>query len=65
MSLKDRLLIDFKQSLKAKDEIRKNTINLVRAAIKQQEVDHRTELNDQDIIAILTKQQSGHLHIRF
>ncbi|MGI6748550.1 MAG: GatB/YqeY domain-containing protein [Anaerovoracaceae bacterium] len=56
MSLKDRLLIDFKQSLKAKDEIRKNTINLVRAAIKQQEVDHRTELNDQDIIAILTKQ---------
>ncbi|MDD2190632.1 MAG: GatB/YqeY domain-containing protein [Eubacteriales bacterium] len=56
MSLKDRLLNDFKESMKAKDDIRKNTVNLARAAIKQYEVDHRVELNDQDIIAILTKQ---------
>ncbi|MDD4565826.1 MAG: GatB/YqeY domain-containing protein [Eubacteriales bacterium] len=56
MSLKDRLMNDFKESMKAKDEIRKNTVNLARAAIKQHEIDHRTELNDQDIIAILTKQ---------
>ena len=56
MSLKDRLLNDFKGSMKAKDEIRKNTVNLARAAIKQYEVDHRVELDDQDIIAILTKQ---------
>ena len=56
MSLKDRLLNDFKESMKAKDEIRKNTVNLARAAIKQYEVDHRVELDDQDIIVILTKQ---------
>jgi len=42
--------------MKAKDEIRKNTVNLARAAIKQHEVDNRVELDDQAIIDILTKQ---------
>lgn len=56
MSLKDRLLNDFKDSMKAKDEIRKNTVNLARAAIKQYEVDNRVELDDQGIVSILTKQ---------
>ena len=56
MSLKDRLANDFKESMKAKDEIRKNTVNLARAAIKQYEVDNRVELDDQEIISILTKQ---------
>ncbi|HWQ77635.1 MAG TPA: GatB/YqeY domain-containing protein [Anaerovoracaceae bacterium] len=56
MSLKDRLLNDFKDAMKAKDEIRKNTVNLARAAIKQYEVDNRVELDDQGILSILTKQ---------
>ncbi len=56
MSLKDKLLNDFKEAMKAKDEIRKNTVNLARAAIKQYEVDNREELDDQGIIGILTKQ---------
>ena len=56
MSLKDRLLNDFKEAMKARDEIRKNTVNLARAAVKQHEVDHRVELDDQGIIEILTKQ---------
>lgn len=56
MSLKDKLTEDFKQAMKAHDEIRKNTVNLARAAIKQYEVDHREELDDQGIIEILTKQ---------
>lgn len=56
MSLKDRLLNDFKEAMKAKDEIRKNTVNLARAAIKQYEVDNRAELDDQGILGILTKQ---------
>lgn len=56
MSLKDRLQNDFKESMKTKDEIRKNTINLARAAIKQYEVDNREELDEQGILAILTKQ---------
>lgn len=56
MSLKDRLMNDFKEAMKAKDEIRKNTVNLARAAIKQYEVDNREELDDEGIINILTKQ---------
>ena len=56
MSLKDRLQNDFKESMKDRDEIRKNTVNLARAAIKQYEVDNREELDDQGIFTILTKQ---------
>ena len=56
MSLKDKLMADFKESMKAKDEIRKNTVSLARAAIKQYEVDNRVELDDQGILSILTKQ---------
>ena len=37
-------------------KLQKNTINLARAAIKQYEVDHRVELDEQGIIDILTKQ---------
>ena len=56
MSLKDRLTADFKDAMKAHDDIRKNTINLTRAAIKQDEVDNRVELDEQGIIDILNKQ---------
>ena len=56
MSLKERLTADFKEAMKAHDDVRKNTVNLVRAAIKQVEVDTRTELDDAAIIEILTKQ---------
>ena len=56
MTLKERLAADFKESMKAKDEIRKNTVNLARAAIKQYEVDKREELDDSGVLAILSKQ---------
>jgi len=57
MTLKERLNNDFKEAMKAKDEVRKNTISFARAAIKQYEVDHRgEELDESGIIAILQKQ---------
>ena len=56
MSLKDKLMEDFKQSMKDHDEVAKNTISLARAAIKQYEVDQREELDDAGIISILQKQ---------
>lgn len=56
MTLKERLTNDFKEAMKAKDEVRKNTVNFVRAAIKQYEVDNREELDDEGVLAILTKQ---------
>lgn len=56
MSLKDRLANDFKEAMKAKDTIRKNTVSFARAAIKQYEVDHREELDEQGVVDVLMKQ---------
>ena len=56
MSLKDKLLEDYKSSIKNKDTIRKNTVILIRAAVKQREVDERIELSDEQIIDIISKQ---------
>ncbi len=56
MSLKEKLLEDLKSSMKNKDTVRKNTITMIRAAIKQKEVDERKELKDEDILNIISKQ---------
>ena len=56
MSLKKELMEDLKLSMKNKDSIRKNTITMVRAAIKQKEIDERIELEDEEILAIISKQ---------
>ncbi len=54
-SLKDRLQADLKASMKAKDKIRKNTITLIRAEIKQIEIDKRTDLDDAGVLDVLAK----------
>jgi uncharacterized protein YqeY len=56
MTLKERLAADFKEAMKEKNEVKKNTINLARAAVKQYEVDNREELDEEGILAILAKQ---------
>ena len=56
MAIKEKLMADFKEAMKARDEVAKNTISFARAAVKQYEVDHREELDDEGIIAILSKQ---------
>lgn len=56
MSLKKSLMEDLKTSMKNKDTLRKNTITMIRASIKQKEVDERIELDDKDIIDIISKQ---------
>lgn len=56
MSLKEKLMEDLKVSMKNKDKLRKDTITMARAAIKQKEVDERIELSDEQVIEILTKQ---------
>ena len=55
MSLKIRLTEDMKTSMRAKDQLSLGTIRLINAAIKQFEVDERTEADDAKITAILTK----------
>ncbi len=56
MSLKEKLMEDLKDSMKSKDTIKKNTITMVRAAIKQREVDERIELSEDAILDIISKQ---------
>ena len=57
MGLKQQLIADYKEAMKNKDTVRKNTVNMVRAAIKQHEVDQRVELEDDaDIVKIIKKQ---------
>ena len=46
MTLKEQLMADFKEAMKAKDEVAKNTISFARAAVKQYEVDNREELDE-------------------
>jgi uncharacterized protein len=55
MSLKITLLDDIKTCMRAKEQNRLNVLRLISAAIKQQEVDERITLDDQQIIAILDK----------
>ncbi|WP_323964206.1 GatB/YqeY domain-containing protein [Aeromonas hydrophila] len=55
MSLKDQLKDQQKLAMLAKDKARLGTIRLLMAEIKQREVDTRVELNDQDILAVVTK----------
>lgn len=54
--LKEKLLQDFKEAMKAKDELRKNTIMMIRAAILQIEKDNQIELDDNAILDILSKE---------
>ncbi|MBR3281200.1 MAG: GatB/YqeY domain-containing protein [Clostridia bacterium] len=56
MSLKEKLMEDLKESMKNHDEVKKNTITMIRAAVKQIEVDKRVELEDNDIIDIISKE---------
>ncbi len=56
MSLKEKLMEDLKTSMKNKETIRKNTVTMVRAAIKQIEVDQRRDVSDDEILEIISKQ---------
>ena len=56
MSLKERLLNDLKDAMKAKDSVRKDTIQLIRSAILQVEKDKQVTLGDDDITEILARE---------
>lgn len=54
--LKEKLLEDLKVSMKEKDEVRKNTVQMVRAAILQVEKDKAIQVEDNQIIDIIAKE---------
>ena len=55
MSLKQKLQEDLKSSMKNKDNTKKSVVTLIRASIKQFEVDNRVELDDSQVIDIIAK----------
>ncbi len=54
--LKEKLMQDFKDAMKEKDELKKNTVMMIRAAILQVEKDTQKELNDDSITEIIAKE---------
>ena len=56
MTLKERLLSDMRAAMKDKDTVRKTVLSMARAAILQVEKDKRTELDDQGVMEVITKE---------
>lgn len=56
MNLKDQLFQDFKEAMKSRDILRKNTIQSVRTAALQMEKDQKIEMSDSDFIKVIATQ---------
>ena len=58
MSLKDRLVEDMKDAMRAKEEgkVKLSVIRMARAAIKNAEIDKRLEFNDEQVIEVLARE---------
>ena len=55
MNLAERINEDMKAAMRAKDSARLDAIRMLRAAIKQKEVDGRAVLDDAGIVAVIDK----------
>jgi uncharacterized protein YqeY len=56
MGLKEELQEDLKQAVRDKDETRKTTLRLALAAIKNAEIAKGRELDDNELIAVISQQ---------
>jgi hypothetical protein len=56
MTVKSRLENDLKDALRAGDDLRKRTLRMALAAIKQTEIDKSTTLDDPGVMAVLQKE---------
>ncbi len=58
MSLKEKLTEDMKQAMKDKEagKLRLSVIRMVRASIKNVEIDHKKELTEDEVLDVLAKE---------
>ena len=56
MTIKTQLNESMKEAMKSGDEVRKRTVRMVLAAVKQVEVDKRTELDDMAVMGLIQKE---------
>lgn len=54
--LKEKLMEDLKEAMKEKQTLRKNVVQMIRAAILQVEKDKQIELEDNQILEIIAKE---------
>lgn len=54
--MKEQLLNELKIAMREKDELKKNTITMLRSAILQVEKDSQKTLNDDEIVVIISKE---------
>lgn len=54
--LKEKLMEDLKDAMKEKEVLKKNVVQMIRAAILQVEKDKQIELNDDQILEIIAKE---------
>lgn len=55
MSLRDQINDDLKAAMRSGETVRRDTIRLLTAALKQREVDERKTLTDADVLAVIEK----------
>lgn len=53
--MKDKILSDMKDAMKAKDKSRVMALRLLRASIQRREVDERIELDDASVLSVIQK----------
>lgn len=56
MTIKTQLNDSMKEAMKSGDEVRKRTVRMVLAAVKQAEVDKRVELDDMAVMNLIQKE---------
>jgi uncharacterized protein YqeY len=56
MSLKEQIDNDLKTAMKSGDKLRTSTLRTLKSAIKYAEIEAKSELDEQDLLAVIAKQ---------
>lgn len=56
MSLKERLMSDLKDAMREGDQRRKDAIRMIRAAIKNREIERQQEIGDEEVLEIIAQE---------
>jgi len=54
-TLKERIVAEMKEAMRAREAVRLDAIRLLRAAIQRREIDERVELGDEEVLTVIQK----------
>ena len=54
-TLKERIVAEMKEAMRARESVRLDAIRLLRAAIQRREIDERIELGDEEVLTVIQK----------